>query len=228
MTLTTINLAALGQTVNLGTEVTGTLPTGNGGTGSTATTFVNAASNVTGTLPVPNGGTGLASGTTDQLLKFTGTTTLASSAISTGKVLQCLSYTQGAATVTSSTSYVNFSSMLVTITPSATNSKILIFHSAPATVYTDNNSNLGQVAIFRDSTNITTLGHNSSYAAYSSTDYHNGASIIYLDSPNSTSALSYRVKVATDNSGLQFVYGSHYSNGSQPDQSSLTCMEIGA
>ena len=37
MTLTTINLAALGQTINLGTEVTGTLPTGNGGTG--ATTF---------------------------------------------------------------------------------------------------------------------------------------------------------------------------------------------
>ena len=190
---------------------------------------LNLTSSVTGTLPVANGGTGLASGTTDQILKFTGTTTLASAAEAAGgKVLQCLSYTQGAATVTSSTSYVNFSSMLVTITPSATNSKILILHSAPATVYTDNNSNLGQVAIFRDSTNITTLGHNSSYAAYSATDYHNGASIIYLDSPNSTSALEYRVKVATDNSGLQFVYGSHYSNGGQPDQSSLTCMEIAA
>ena len=62
MTLTTINLAALGDTINLGTEVTGTLPTGNGGTGSTATTFVNAASNVTGALPVANGGTALTSG----------------------------------------------------------------------------------------------------------------------------------------------------------------------
>jgi len=37
MTLTTINLAALGDTINLSTEVTGTLATGNGGTG--ATTF---------------------------------------------------------------------------------------------------------------------------------------------------------------------------------------------
>ena len=111
---------------------------------------LNLTSSVTGTLPVANGGTGLASGTTDQILKFTGTTTLASAAEAAGgKVLQCLSYTQGAATVTSSTSYVNFSSMLVTITPSAANSKILILHSAPATVYTDNNSNLGQVAIFR-------------------------------------------------------------------------------
>ena len=81
---------------------------------------LNLTSSVTGTLPVANGGTGLASGTTDQILKFTGTTTLASAAEAAGgKVLQCLSYTQGAATVTSSTSYVNFSSMLVTITPSA-------------------------------------------------------------------------------------------------------------
>jgi len=92
MTLTTINLAALGQTVNLGTEVTGTLPTGNGGTGSTATTFVNAATNVTGTLPSANlptvpvtkGGTGLTAGTTDQFLKFTGTTTVASAAVVAG------------------------------------------------------------------------------------------------------------------------------------------------
>ena len=62
MTLTTINLAALGDTINLTTEVTGTLPTANGGTNSTATTFVNAASNVTGTLPIANGGTALTSG----------------------------------------------------------------------------------------------------------------------------------------------------------------------
>ena len=76
----------LNQSINLSSNVTGTLATGNGGTGSTATTFVNAASNVTGTLPSANlptvpvtkGGTGLASGTTGQFLKFSGTTTLAS------------------------------------------------------------------------------------------------------------------------------------------------------
>jgi len=43
MTLTTINLAALGQTVNLGTEVTGTLPVANGGTALTSG-FVNGGS----------------------------------------------------------------------------------------------------------------------------------------------------------------------------------------
>ena len=41
---------------------------------------VNLSTNTTGTLGVANGGTGLTSGTADQYLKFTGTTTVASSA----------------------------------------------------------------------------------------------------------------------------------------------------
>lgn len=49
-----------GGAVNLATNVTGTLPIANGGTGTTSTTFVNAATNVTGTLPIGNGGTGAA------------------------------------------------------------------------------------------------------------------------------------------------------------------------
>lgn len=44
-------------------DITGTLPIANGGTGTTSTTFVNLASNVTGTLPVANGGTGVTSST---------------------------------------------------------------------------------------------------------------------------------------------------------------------
>mgnify|MGYP005990135727 CR=1 FL=1 len=41
---------------------------------------IDLTTKVTGTLPVPNGGLGIASGTTGQFLKFTGTETLASSA----------------------------------------------------------------------------------------------------------------------------------------------------
>jgi hypothetical protein len=46
--------------VNLTSDVTGTLPIANGGTGTTSTTYVNLASNVTGQLPIANGGTGTA------------------------------------------------------------------------------------------------------------------------------------------------------------------------
>jgi hypothetical protein len=42
----------------LTTNVTGTLPIANGGTGSTSTAYCSLTTNVTGTLPVANGGTG--------------------------------------------------------------------------------------------------------------------------------------------------------------------------
>lgn len=54
--------------VVLTTDVSGTLPIANGGTGTTSTTFVNLATNVTGTLPVANGGTGQTTYTDGQLL----------------------------------------------------------------------------------------------------------------------------------------------------------------
>jgi hypothetical protein len=52
---------AISIIVDLTSQVTGTLPIANGGTGSTSTTFVNLTTNVTGTLPVANGGTGITS-----------------------------------------------------------------------------------------------------------------------------------------------------------------------
>lgn len=45
--------------VNLASQVTGTLPIANGGTGTTSTTFANLTTNVTGLLPLANGGTGV-------------------------------------------------------------------------------------------------------------------------------------------------------------------------
>ena len=65
-TVTSTGNLTLGGTlsgVNLASQVTGTLPIANGGTGTTSTTFVNAATNVTGTLPVANGGTGVTTST---------------------------------------------------------------------------------------------------------------------------------------------------------------------
>ena len=190
---------------------------------------IDVTKGITGTIPVANGGTGLASGTSGQFLKFTGSTTLASSALGdVGKVLQVIDYQAASYVNTNSNSYVNFSSMAVTITPSATSSKILLTHSAPSMLYVDNTSNMAHVSLFRDSTNITTAGHNNSYASYDQTNYQEGSSFTYLDSPNTTSAITYRIKCKVDNTSMSFVYGTHYSNGSQPRMSGLTAMEIGA
>jgi hypothetical protein len=80
-TVTSTGNLTLGGTlsgVNLASQVTGTLPILNGGTGTTSTTFVNLASNVTGTLPVLNGGTGVTTST------GTGSTVLSASPTFTG------------------------------------------------------------------------------------------------------------------------------------------------
>jgi len=69
--------------IDVSKMITGVTPLTNGGTGGTSIPATNLASGVTGTLPVGSGGTGLTSGTTDQFLKFSGTTTLASAAVAT-------------------------------------------------------------------------------------------------------------------------------------------------
>jgi hypothetical protein len=63
-TVTSSGNLTLGGTlanVDLTSQVTGTLPIANGGTGSTSTTYVDLTANVNGTLPVANGGTGITS-----------------------------------------------------------------------------------------------------------------------------------------------------------------------
>jgi hypothetical protein len=76
-TVTTSGNLTLGGTlanVDLTSQVTGTLPIANGGTGSTSTTYVDLTTNVTGTLPVANGGTGSTSTTyVDLTTNVTGT-----------------------------------------------------------------------------------------------------------------------------------------------------------
>ena len=106
MALTTVSNAGLGGSIDLTAKVTGTLPIANGGTNSTSTTFVNMTSNVTGTLPAANGGTGATS-------------------FSPGKINQVVWVEDG--TYASSTSSVMASANLSTsLTPSASDSKILI------------------------------------------------------------------------------------------------------
>jgi hypothetical protein len=90
-TVTSTGNLTLGGTlsgVNLASQVTGTLPIANGGTGTTSTTFANLTTNVTGTLPVANGGTGTTSLSTNGVLLGNGTSGLQTVAPSTaGNVL---------------------------------------------------------------------------------------------------------------------------------------------
>ena len=62
---------------------------------------IDVTKGITGTIPVANGGTGLASGTSGQFLKFTGSTTIASAA-DNGKIGQVASTVWNTETSTTS------------------------------------------------------------------------------------------------------------------------------
>ena len=121
---------------------------------------------------------------------------------------------------------VAISGLSLSITPVSTSSKILVLHSAPSVVAISNTSNMGHIAIYRDSTNITTGGHNSSGMQYQFEPKSNGGFIQILDSPNTTSSVTYAIYGKVDNSGMELSYGSYQSNGSQGTTSGLTLMEV--
>ena len=208
MTLTTINLAALGDTINLTTEVTGTLPTANGGTNSTATTFVNAASNVTGTLPTANGGTG-------------------GTSYSPGKVLQVIEDASTTATTFTDTTYVDVG-LQVTITPSATSSKILILANCNGFACNSTSGGNGKIRLQWDQAggSYDNLHEYQQCNGYADNEINN-ISPMYLHSPNTTSASIYKIQGA-QLSG--FGDGSMRMNNRQADggycRSSIVVMEI--
>ena len=105
-----------------------------------------------------------------------------------GKIGQVVSQSTGGTLSTSSTSFVqNFSA---SITPSSTSSKILI---AANSGRIDSNTNGNQIAftIYRDGTNLfdPTVGISTYY--FDTAVAHGNMSISYLDSPSTTSAITY-------------------------------------
>tara|TARA_R100001440_G_scaffold34057_1_gene52972 strand:+ start:73 stop:582 length:510 start_codon:yes stop_codon:yes gene_type:complete len=141
----------------------------------------------------------------------------------TGSVLQVVSVDSSTQQNTTSTSYVASSGVTASITPSSTSSKILTICSPSLRVYEDSGSNANmRFALSRDS------GSNFLYQAIlRNFDYGNSGALIdisisqtFLDSPSSTSALTYTMYV-------KIVGGDQVEiNPDGNNKSSLTLMEI--
>ena len=140
--------------------------------------------------------------------------------LTTGKVLQVVTATDSTQRTTTSTSYVTASNTLTAnITPSATSSKVLImlsttgFNAANAYTY---------YTIYRDSSNVAS---NSSQNELSAVYGDNGVNIVplhisHLDSPNTTSQVTYQAYMKVQSSTGYFNV-----NG---NTGSIILMEIGA
>ena len=223
MTLTTINLAALGDTINLTTEVTGTLPTANGGTNSTATTFVNAASNVTGTLATGNGGTGstatafvnAASNVTGTLPAANGGTGVTSYA--PGKISQVIQNVITSGDTAATTTSFIATNHEVSITPSATSSNIFLMFSFQQGTQTDNR--FPRWRLYRDiggggyshlTNGVDGQPHEQggTFKSNTVTQITGPCNLQFYDDPATTSACTYKVYMSLqDTTGTVNIYG---------------------
>jgi len=120
-----------------------------------------------------------------------------------GHILQVLSATKTDTFTTTSTSFVDVTGLSVSITPSSTSSKILVL----ADVFLSNAGSTGRTYIkaMRDSTSIA-VGDAASARElcssyfYGTTNETAGydaekSAFTYLDSPSSTSALTYKIQI---------------------------------
>jgi hypothetical protein len=148
--------------------------------------------------------------------------------ISGGKVLQVVTGHRSDVLSTQSTSFVN-TGLSASITPSSTSSKILVLCDAKITV-DDWNGNF-HAKIVRDSTDIN-VGDSGTGCAYVGYGYQqdkrqNSVAVTYLDSPSTTSAVTYALQFKVD-SAEGTVYINTTSNNSGYTASSIVLMEIGA
>ena len=137
-----------------------------------------------------------------------------------GKILQVVSATDSTQRTTTSSSFVTASNTLsVDITPSATSSKIYIICN---TSFGTNTANAqAEVTLYRDSTNLgTAQGLMSNILITSGTSIRTPGTMTILDSPSSTSEITYQLYCKAAGGTLQL----NWNN----TKSSITAFEVGA
>jgi len=129
------------------------------------------------------------------VLQTNGSGVLSFATASGGKVLQVVTATDSTVRSTTSTSFVTASNTLtVTITPSSASNKIMLLLGTVGR--TDNNIE-GFLGWYRNAVNITGSGGFGYYFSGSSGNGQINAYFPYLDSPSSTSALTYQLYIKT-------------------------------
>ena len=200
------------------------LPHASGNSMSIAAPATNPASDLELKLPATIG-------TANQYLKNSGTAgTLEFGGA--GKILQVVSSHLTTQMTSTSTSFVDIG-LSASITPSATSSKILILINVAFSLNGDNNASL---QLLRDSTVINsgvggthqswaTINANATAFRYSNPQQ----ACNYLDSPSTTSAITYKVQGKIHaGAGVTFAINRRQDDTEMSNSSNITLLEVGA
>ena len=178
---------------------------------------------------------GLPNGIVDTDMIAASAVTPAKSTIVGGKVLQVIQFATDTQDSTYETSYTN-TPLSATITPSATSSKVLVKYNI--NIGTNNAGNMVMFQIVRGSTAVGNGSTGSNRRAchtafrgqYADSNPHDVTSGEYLDSPNTTSATTYKIQyhVNSQQALINRSAGNADSSSHPTPVSTLTLMEIAA
>jgi hypothetical protein len=143
---------------------------------------------------------------TDQTQYYSGSSWLALG----GKLGQVLSVTKTDSFTTTSTTYTDLTSLTLTITPSATTSKVLVMYTVQGSGVSG--ANMGGIQILRGATAIGNADAAGSRSVTNTVIAELGAAQMgqvanaYLDSPSTTSATTYKLQIRTLGAGGTTIY----------------------
>jgi hypothetical protein len=142
-----------------------------------------------------------------------------------GKVLQVVQGTLTSNFATSLTSYVDVG-LSATITPSSSTSKIMVIVSMPEAYATNSTSSIhcyAQFNLLRSATQLCVGSQGTyNYASSNNPNFYSSFNMSYLDSPATTSAITYKVQAKCGSSASAAV------SGNSTQINSIVLMEIGA
>jgi hypothetical protein len=161
-------------------------------------------------------------GTTVLTLPTVSGTVLTDTSPKAGNVLQVVSANYSTQTTTSSSTYSD-TGLSVSITPSSSSSKILVFLNLP--VFKETNNTSGFFKLVRNSTDLITIDTLAGYTNSTASIGLGSVGSNYLDSPATTSSTTYKVQFKSANNNA-IIYIN--SNGYGAITSTITAMEIAA
>jgi len=235
-----------GTALEIGTSGdTVTVPSGVGLTLTDSTlllpTTITSTTEVKTNKISPATGTAFALGDSGDTFTIPSGATITNSGTATGfgggKLLQVLQDTLTGTFSTTSLSFTDITGLTIDITPAASSSKILVMAQMSSWVA---NGYALFFSLVRDSTEIFIGDADGSRARISSGSVssmginrtQDSSSIIYLDSPSSTSALTYKIQMRISESGttgyINYTTNDTDNSGYPRATCSITVMEIGA
>ena len=165
-------------------------------------------------------------GTTTLTLPTTSGTIVTTNTMPTGSVLQVVNASTGSELGNNSSTYAD-TGLTASITPSSSSNKILVLVSQNGLGKDGGGNTRIGLKLLRGSTSILQMEGIASQTGTTTTNFIGGVSTSYLDSPATTSSVTYKTQISNlDTSGT--VRANTSSGAGKESYSTITLMEIKA